>query len=50
MKIVLKLPVQLRFGSNEIKCFGETGTDSDVVNCVTDVTARTITITNAVTF
>lgn len=50
MYILVKLPTQIRLGSNIIKCFGVQGTDTDVLACTTDVSTKTIKITNAVTY
>jgi len=46
----MTVPVQIRFGSNQIKCYGKQGTDSELLRCRTNKEARTITVINAVTF
>lgn len=50
MQIVLTLPPQIRFGSNQVKCYGAQGTDSELLKCDTNIRNRTVTVTNAVTY
>lgn len=38
------------FGSNQIKCYGLAGTDTEEVTCKTNTKKKQITITDAVTF
>ena len=50
MKIVITIPKELSFAANSIACIGLAGTDAQILTCSLDITAKKITITNAVTF
>jgi len=50
MKIVVTLPKEISLASNSIACIGIAGTDVQSLTCSLNITAKIITITNAVTF
>lgn len=50
MRIVVTLPKEISLASNSIACIGLAGTDVQSLTCSLNITAKTITITNAVTF
>lgn len=50
MRIVVTIPKEISLASNSIACIGLAGTDVQSLTCSLNITAKTITITNAVTF
>jgi hypothetical protein len=50
MKIVITIPKEISLASNSIACIGLAGTDAQILTCSLNITAKIITITNAVTF
>ena len=50
MRIVITIPKEISLASNSIACIGLAGTDVQSLTCSLNITAKTITITNAVTF
>lgn len=50
MLIVLRVPTEINFTTSNVKCYGVAGTDSFNLNCTTNLTRRTVNITNAVKY
>lgn len=50
MKIVVTIPKEISLASNSIACIGLAGTDAQILTCTLNISAKIITITNAVTF
>ena len=50
MIFVLTLPEEINFGDDDPYCTGLKGTNNDVLNCVADRDAKTLTFTNALEF
>ena len=50
MQIELTLPPEINFGDDNPFCTGLKGTDIDVLNCVADREAKTLTFDNVMQF
>jgi hypothetical protein len=50
MKMVIMLPDEILFGSNQIKCYGLVGTDTPDLDCKIDTAKKTIVIDDAFSY